>query len=317
MTLVWDSPFPSPVAKLIALKLADYANDTGANVFPSRSTIERETMCQESTVKKWLAVFERAELLVVETRSAGGARKNTTRRRFNMQVLSGLADGSRQFRGVGPDKWEIAEVAQGGHEVAGPPYDPATKNGEGGHVVADRGPPGGPKPSSTRQGPPTRGAGRKGESARRWAKGWTPNAIAAVDNIRGAGATAHVAAQFFDEVGPTLRPSGGADPAAYVDDVTNRLQRYEADVVGLVARHMKAERKCELPSARDVEAVAARLARNQQPAPGFTRITNVDDRFERALALIASNSPPFADACRAAGFVDVRNERLKRLEVGG
>lgn len=152
MTLVWDSPFPTPTAKLIALKLADCANDDGANVFPSRRTVERATMCSPAAVKKWLAAFEQAGLLIVERRSAGGPQKDTTVRRFNMTMLRALASGTKRFDHPTTGLAIVDAVdLTGGHVVAGPWDDPATTYPAPGHRVADTRPRNGPNPSKNRQ----------------------------------------------------------------------------------------------------------------------------------------------------------------------
>lgn len=74
--------------------------------------------------------------------------------------------------------------------------------------------------------------------------------------------------------------------------------RFDADVLG-----------------SDVEEMAASESRRREPAPGCTRIAASDPRFAAAVALVAGNSPPYAEACRRSGFVDVRHDRLQKLEV--
>lgn len=162
MSLVWDAPFPTPTAKLIALKLADCANDDGANVFPSRRTVERATMCSTAAVKNWLAVLERANLLLVERRSLGGAHRDTTVRRFNMVLLRGLVDGTHRFVprdrswGIDGPSGDSANTEIGGHVVARSPDGPAVRTPARGHHVARTGPRGGPKPSTNRHDPSAR-----------------------------------------------------------------------------------------------------------------------------------------------------------------
>lgn len=91
--LVWRSEFPSPVAKLIALKLADNSNDDGENIWPSISTVQRMTGLSRSTVCGWLSVFAEVRLV---TRVGGVTSKRTAVRRFDMAILAGLADTRRR-----------------------------------------------------------------------------------------------------------------------------------------------------------------------------------------------------------------------------
>lgn len=93
--LVWKANFPSVAAKLIALKLADNANDEGGDVFPATTTIERLTGVARSTVHNWLRIFHECGLVEIEHQSKGGARGSvatSTRRRFNMGLLVAIAD---------------------------------------------------------------------------------------------------------------------------------------------------------------------------------------------------------------------------------
>jgi hypothetical protein len=104
-------------------------------------------------VKKWLAAFEQAGLLIVERRSVGGAQKDTTVRRFNMPLLRALASGTKRFDQCASSIAIVDAVGPaGGHVVAGPWDDPATTYPVPGHLVADTGPPNGPNPSLNHQG---------------------------------------------------------------------------------------------------------------------------------------------------------------------
>ena len=94
MTTVWDCDMPTQAAKLIALKLADCANDDGANVYPSAARVERETGCSTSTVREVLALLEAQGLLVVDHEGVGNRTGySTTVRRFDLARLAALADG--------------------------------------------------------------------------------------------------------------------------------------------------------------------------------------------------------------------------------
>lgn len=213
IALVWDAPFPTPTAKLVALKLADVANDDGANVFPSRRTIERDTGCGETAVKRWLRCFDAAGLTTVDGPSAGGAYNNTTVRRFDMEALRGLGDGSRSWVAVGDD-WRLTATTGGRDAPRSSDAPVASGHARGARRGARRA----PKPLN-RQDPLARE--RAGQSA------------------------------------------AGASPA-------------------------------------------------KQPANENVRIHASDPRFLAVLGVLARTSPPFAEACRARGYADVRPDQLRR-----
>ena len=54
---VWSADIGDPVAKLVLLKLADNANDSGA-CWPSIATVCRETGLSERTVQRKMAYLE-------------------------------------------------------------------------------------------------------------------------------------------------------------------------------------------------------------------------------------------------------------------
>ena len=90
MTMVWDAEFPNVSSKMVALKLADCANDDGDNIYPSVGTVERATGGAASTVRKYMFAMEHCGLLEVVERGVGGARTGTTVRRFNLDILRSL-----------------------------------------------------------------------------------------------------------------------------------------------------------------------------------------------------------------------------------
>lgn len=89
--LVWDAEIPNAIAKVIAVKLADWADDDGGSIYPSVPTIAQKTACGQSTVRRWLQAFEQCGLLKVVSRSRGGARTDTTERAFDIDLLRRLA----------------------------------------------------------------------------------------------------------------------------------------------------------------------------------------------------------------------------------
>ncbi|MDQ8700225.1 hypothetical protein [Hyphomicrobium sp. LHD-15] len=146
MTLVWDAEFPTPVAKLIALKHADCSHDNGSNVFPSNRTVARDTGCSLAVVKRWNSIFDACGLLIADERSSGGAWKNTTVRRFDLKVLRALAMGTAEFV-LSAEKWSIEPTDRTGPD-SGPvqSVDPFTE--EPGHELVQTWPSDGPKPST-------------------------------------------------------------------------------------------------------------------------------------------------------------------------
>lgn len=98
---VWEAPFPSLAMKLVALKLADYANDDGENVYPSVGTLERKTGASASTVREALADMEASGLLDVVTEASGNRHgRSTTVRRVDVATLAAIAAGELVWRRV-------------------------------------------------------------------------------------------------------------------------------------------------------------------------------------------------------------------------
>lgn len=110
MTLVWDIEFPQLAPKMVALKLADCANDRGDNIYPSIDTIERTTGCVKSTACKWLFAMEHCGLLKVVRRSAGGAHKDTTVRAFDLDLLRRLGPTVDKAGNDVPSELQLVET---------------------------------------------------------------------------------------------------------------------------------------------------------------------------------------------------------------
>lgn len=93
--LVWKSSLKG-TDKLIALRLADYADDHGRNVYPSVRTVAEFCGVYERTVQRTLQRF-RALKLLVETRAADPKAKTPAHYRIDLVVLDSLArtDGIR------------------------------------------------------------------------------------------------------------------------------------------------------------------------------------------------------------------------------
>lgn len=91
-SLVWRAKLGKATRKTVALKLADCADDKGGSVYPSLMRIAEEAECGRTTVHLNLKDFVGAGLLEVVEQGGGGA-GDTTRYRFVMPVLRGLAEG--------------------------------------------------------------------------------------------------------------------------------------------------------------------------------------------------------------------------------
>lgn len=154
--LVWRSAFPSPVAKLVALKLADNANDDGENVWPSIGTVERLTGLSRSAVCEWVTTFDNVGLVVRTGRSSPGG---TMVRKFDMARLASLADTRRRDgSGRAPQiEWRRGGAAWQLVPTGSPPAvlvhqaDQSTMRTEVVRVADSGSPRGGPKLSSNHQ----------------------------------------------------------------------------------------------------------------------------------------------------------------------
>lgn len=92
MSIVWDIPWPSQSALLVALKLADYANEEGGSIHPARETLAKHAQTSLATVKRILAGFRDVGLLKVVGEGGKGPR-STTRYEFDLRMLMRLHDG--------------------------------------------------------------------------------------------------------------------------------------------------------------------------------------------------------------------------------
>lgn len=109
MSVVWDIPWPSQSALLIALKLADYANDEGGSIHPRRDTLAKHAQTSLATVKRTLAAFREIGLLSV-VEEGGMGRGNATKYALNVPLLMRLHDGYEtvQRDEIDPHKYVIA-----------------------------------------------------------------------------------------------------------------------------------------------------------------------------------------------------------------
>ena len=92
ISLALRKQFGGPLKKLVALKLADCANDDGSRVYPSIGTIAAETEICERTVYGILSDFRQRGLLTVV--EPGGGRQKSTNYRLNLSAWQELPDAT-------------------------------------------------------------------------------------------------------------------------------------------------------------------------------------------------------------------------------
>jgi hypothetical protein len=106
MSLVWEINFPSPTQKLLALKIADYADDDGRGVYPSIMELARQVGASERQIQYAVRSFEGCDLLVRE--STGGGRNRTNIWTLNPEIVIDLALQNLQLKGK-HDALELVE----------------------------------------------------------------------------------------------------------------------------------------------------------------------------------------------------------------
>jgi hypothetical protein len=97
MSEIWDIEFPTSTQLLIALKLADYANDEGDSIYPAKSTIARKAQCSERSVFRVIGAFLDCGLL--ELIREGGGRGNTVEYGLNLPLIAELKNGTKRLEG--------------------------------------------------------------------------------------------------------------------------------------------------------------------------------------------------------------------------
>ena len=98
MTIVWDIQFPTQAQKLIALKLADYASDSGNSVYPSNESLARKAGCDERTVQRSLKAFRDCGLLHL-VKQGGSGPKDTNEWWLNVELLRALSEDRATMKG--------------------------------------------------------------------------------------------------------------------------------------------------------------------------------------------------------------------------
>ena len=115
VTLAFSKRFGSQSQKLVAIKLADCANDDGSRVYPSIDTIAAETEICRRKVYGVLADFRRRGLVIVD--APGGGRRKSTRYRINLPAWKALPDAGQ------------GEAADSGRPGDGKPESTSTETG--------------------------------------------------------------------------------------------------------------------------------------------------------------------------------------------
>ena len=119
MSQVWEVQFPTQSQLLVALKIADYANDQGGSVYPARSTLAKMAQTSESTVKNVLRSFREVGLLIV-VREGGHGPKSTTEYQINLRLLNALSRGDCTMIGGS----ETLQIVWENKEAEFDPLDP-------------------------------------------------------------------------------------------------------------------------------------------------------------------------------------------------
>lgn len=88
MDLVWRRLCCGGGELLLALAIADFANDDGRSIFPSVETLSAKTRQARRTVQRQLAMFRECDWLLVEGSGRGG-RRMTTRYAINPDWIRG------------------------------------------------------------------------------------------------------------------------------------------------------------------------------------------------------------------------------------
>src|SRR5688572_15640247 len=80
----------SPSRKIVAIKLADVANEDGSSIYPSIFTVASEAELSERQVQRVMEEFRKAGLLIVV--KPGGGRNRPTEYRFDLASIDRLPD---------------------------------------------------------------------------------------------------------------------------------------------------------------------------------------------------------------------------------
>lgn len=88
--LVWEIEFPTSTQKLLLLRVADYADDDGAGIYPSIAEVARQIGASERQIQYAIRAFEGVKILDrVKDGGTGPTRTNVWR--INVDLLGQLA----------------------------------------------------------------------------------------------------------------------------------------------------------------------------------------------------------------------------------
>lgn len=102
MSRVFKAPMGGASRKLLALRLADYADDEGRGIWPTVATLAAQTELSERTVQRLLADFVEEGLLVAVA-EASGRRGQATRYDMVPEVIGRVSTGADGCHGVTGD----------------------------------------------------------------------------------------------------------------------------------------------------------------------------------------------------------------------
>lgn len=119
MSQIFKKQLGSSSRKMLAVRLADFADDRGCGIWPSVATLARETDLSERTVQRLLRDFVEEGLLVVVS-AASGRPGEPTRYDFDMKALVSLRDAK--------------DTTDGCHGDTGDTVSPVTLTAETGDI---------------------------------------------------------------------------------------------------------------------------------------------------------------------------------------
>lgn len=106
-SLVWGIDFPTSTQKLLMLRIADYADDDGAGIYPSIAETARQVGASERQIQYALKALEGVKLIDRVTFGGSGP-KRTNVWRINVEIVAKLALQEMKLNG-GHDELELVE----------------------------------------------------------------------------------------------------------------------------------------------------------------------------------------------------------------
>jgi hypothetical protein len=126
--MVWDIPCPTPSQKLLLLRFADFASDSGDSIFPSNDRLAAELQCSARNVQYILSGFRKIGLIELLHKGGGGP-GDTNHYRLNVGILSQLANGYVRLDGAQQGVQLVEQPVEKKGELSAP-LDPARVNSE-------------------------------------------------------------------------------------------------------------------------------------------------------------------------------------------